>query len=70
MGLKTVNWCETSLDVDFLLKCGQGFFEDFLLVAILTCALLFNHVCISIVINIKNDLFTTELHVHVHVCKC
>ena len=24
MGLRTVNWCETSLDVDFLLKCRQG----------------------------------------------
>ena len=22
MGLRTVDWCETTLDVDFMLKCG------------------------------------------------
>ena len=26
LGLRTVNWCETNLDVDFLLKCGQGLY--------------------------------------------
>ena len=25
MGLRTINWYETSLDMDFLLKCGEGF---------------------------------------------